>query len=110
MNCPNIGEIKFSTRSLDAIEEIKRIKQFSNMLASAMSGGVVVNIFLGNDLTKASYSLYSTDFEVFSQAMMAVPKVTRKLIENAADRAWLDTSNHKEQQFWRAISNGCSIH
>ena len=110
MDCPNIGEIKFSSRSLDAIEEIKRIKKLSNMLASAMSGGVVVNIFLGNDLTKASYSLYSTDFEVFTAAMMAVPKITRKLIEDTADRAWLDTSDHKEQLFWRAISRGCSVH
>jgi len=75
-----------------------------------LGGGVIANIFVGNVFLEASYSIYSTDFEAMAKSMGAVPTIKRKTIENIADKAWLDTSNYKEKQFWKAVSLGCSVH
>lgn len=110
MECPNIGEIKFSQTSIDAIEEIKRKKELGNALIKVIGMGTVANIFVGNKMVEASYSLYSTDFEAMAKGMGAIPLITRKSIERVADMAWLNVSNHKEKQFWAAVSSGCKIY
>lgn len=110
MDCPNIGEIKFSPVSLDAIENIRSKHVYANALAVAMGGGVILNIFAGNGMVEASYAIYDTDFKTLKQSMGAIPAIKRKTVENIADMAWLNTSNHKEKQFWQAVSRGCSVH
>jgi len=109
MDCPNIGEIKFSSISLDAIEDIKSRNVFADMLVVTMGMGTVVNIFLGNDLTKASYSVYSSDFEGLAQSMVNIPSIKRERITFIADMTALRVTDYKEQMFWRAISYGCKI-
>ena len=108
MNCPNIGEIRFSQISVDAIEEIRRIKRSANLLIHIIGAGTVVNIFLGNDALKSAYSLYSTDFEYMAKAMDAVPIIEKRRILDVAKMAYLDTINYKEKQFWSAVVSGCS--
>lgn len=110
MECPNIGEIKLSNRSIEAIDEIRRVRQVADTLAVALSAGIVANIFVGNGLLEASYTLYDTDFEQFAKSMKGIPAIAKKRVKDEADRAWLDVSNYKEKQFWRAISSGCEIH
>lgn len=110
MECPNIGEIKLSGRSVEAIDEIRRIRQVADRLAVVMSAGIVANIFVGNGLLEASYTFYDIDFEQFSKSMKGIPAIAKKRVQDEADRAWLDVSNYKEKQFWRAISSGCTVH
>jgi len=83
---------------------------YAKALAVAKGGGVILNIFDGNGMLEASYAIYDTDFKTLKQSMGAIPAIKRKTIENIADMAWLNTSNHKEKQFWQAVSNGCSVH
>lgn len=110
MECPNIGEIKFSQISLDAIEEIRSKKAFGNALIVVIGAGTFANIFVGNGPVEATYSLYATDFEAMGKSMAAVPLITKKSIERVADMTWLSVSNHKERQFWAAVSSGCKVH
>lgn len=110
MECSNIGEIKFSQISLDAIEEIRRKRELGNLLIKVIGVGTFANIFAGNGPVEATYSLYSTDFEAMAKGMAAAPLITKKSIERVADMAWLNVSNHKERQFWAAVSSGCKIH
>lgn len=42
MDCPNIGEIKFSPISLNAIEEIRSKRAYANALTVALGNGVIV--------------------------------------------------------------------
>lgn len=109
MECPNIAEISFSNTSKDAIDEVRRIKKASDSLLKTVAAGHVVNIFLGNDPLKASYALYSTDFQSMAKALTAVPKITRRRIADIADMAYLSVVDYKEKQFWKAISSGCRI-
>lgn len=110
MECPNIGEIKFSQVSLDAIEEIRSKRAFGQALVAVIGLGTFANIFAGNGPVEATYSLYSTDFETMALSMATVPMITKKSIEKVADMTWLKVSNHKERQFWAAVSSGCKIH
>ena len=72
MECPNIGEIKFSQISLDAIEEIRSKKALGQALIATIGFGSFANIFVGNGPVQATYSLYSTDFEAMGKSMAAV--------------------------------------
>jgi hypothetical protein len=109
MQCPNLGEIAFSAHSVQAINEIRRKKELGKLLAVVVSAGHVINIFLGNDALKATYSLQSTDFVAFARAMKAIPDVARAAIYKTATEAWYYSSNHKERQFWQAIASGCGL-
>jgi len=110
MECPPIGSIDFSRRSLQAIDEIRRVKRSVNALSVAMSAGVIGNIFLGNGAVEASYALQDTDFRAYAKSMNQLPVILRRRIVDEADRAALDVTNFKERQFWQAVSNGCKVY
>lgn len=110
MECPNLGEIKFSQISLDAIEDIRRRQRLSGSLVVAIGAGHIINIFFGNGLLESTYSLYSTDFELMSKGMKSAPLLVRDAIESVAEMAYLSVPTHKEREFWRAVASGCKTH
>jgi len=110
MECPILGEIRFSQVSIAAIEDIRRRQALAGKRVLAIGAGYIINIFFGNGMLEATYSLYSTDFELMSKGMQAAPLIVRKSIENVADMTQLMVSNHKEKEFWRAVSAGCKVH
>ncbi len=67
-------------------------------------------MFLGNNLTKASYSVYSSDFEGLAKSIINIPDIKRERIEFIAGMTVLNVSDFREQMFWRAVSSGCSVH
>lgn len=71
--------------------------------------GSWANIFVGNGMLEMTYTLESTDFEDMAKKMATVPRITRKMVEKIADMTYLRVSDHKEKQFWSAVSYGCSI-
>lgn len=109
MECPTLGEIKFSKESIEAIEEIRKIKIASKNLIKAIGYGHITNILLSNDALQAQYSLYSTDFEKMSKAMASVPAIAKKRIADISGIAYMTVLDHKERRFWKAIYSGCSI-
>ncbi len=110
MECPNIGNIKFSTTSIDAIEDIRRRAALSEKLVKFIGAAHVLNIFFGNGMLEATYSLYSTDFELMADGMKSVQIIVRGRIIRIAEETYLMVSDHKEKQFWRAVASGCSLH
>jgi len=109
MNCPDIGQIKFSQTSISAINDIRSRQLFSNTLLITMGAGTVLTIFsLGSSLPETSYSLYSTDFKSMSNAMSSVPTLTKQVISDIAFRAQQDVKDYKEKKFWEAVYEGCS--
>jgi len=110
MECPNIGNIKFSATSIDAIEDIRRRTAAADKLVKFIGAAHILNIFFGNGMLEATYSLYSTDFELMAEGMKSVPAAVKGRIMIIADETFLRVSDAKEKQFWRAVSSGCSIH
>lgn len=55
MECPAIGSVTFSPRSMQAFDEIRRVKRSVNALNYALTAGVLGIIFLGNNGIEASY-------------------------------------------------------
>lgn len=108
MDCPDIHGLKFSKISEDAINDIRDKRELGDLLIKVIGVGHVANIFAGNGMLEATYSLYSTDFEAMARGMAGVPAITRASIQRVADFAWLNVSDYKEKQFWRAVSNGCT--
>lgn len=109
MDCPTIDHLVLSKRSREAIEDIRRRRQLGNILVVASDAGTLASIFLGNGAVEASFSLYSTDFVTFANAMRAVPDITRNAVSNAARDAWLDAQTSDERVFWKAIYEGCEL-
>jgi len=109
MQCPNIQHIKFSTDSLKALDEIKRIKQLSVLLSSSMVSGTLSTIFLGANSLTTTYSVYSADFDSLTRALKAVPIITRTLIERIAGETYLSLTDYKEKKFWKAVYLGCKV-
>src|SRR5690554_7648013 len=110
MECPNIGNIKFSATSIDAIEDIRRRTAAADKLVKFIGAAHILNIFFGNGMLEATYSLYSTDFELMAEGMKSAPEIIRKSIEQTAGMTYLSVPTHKERLFWMAVVSGCRIH
>lgn len=109
VKCPNIGKIHFSSRSIQAIEEIRRLRQAADQLATLLGAGIMVNLFAGQKPLEAAYAIYEADFEAFAKAMHSIPAILKRRIRDEADRAWLSVSDYQEKTFWQAISVGCEL-
>ena len=110
MDCPSLDNLALSERSKDTIETIRSIREVANVLAVALSVGAMHDMFAGNRFIEASVSVSTYDFEEFAKTMKSVPAIVRKRVEQEAMMAFLNVSNYQEKQFWRAISDGCSVH
>ena len=109
MECPSIDGITFNARSKEAINAIRRKKRVGKVMNPVIGAGTLVNIFAGNHPIEATYNLSSTDFRAMSQAMLAVPQITRNAIRQEAELAWYYSSNSKEKIFWNAVIRGCRL-
>lgn len=74
-----------------------------------MAGGVFVNIFAGIGAIKSAYNIQANDWRAWSQAMNSVPSIYYKRVYNIAALQVLDHPFGKEQQFWRAVADGCNF-
>jgi len=111
MKCPDIGQIKFSQTSINAINDIRNRQLLSSALLATMGAGTIFNIFtLGSSLPETSFSVYSTDFKAMADAMASVPAITREAISRVSFQAQYDAKGYKEQQFWEAVREGCSVY
>ena len=109
MYCPSFIDLKFSQTSKDALKEINRKQELSQLLAKAVSYGSVINMFLGNDALKSSYSISGHDFMLMTQALQTIPHITRRVIEDIAGNTYLKVTNYDEKKFWKAVYSGCKI-
>ncbi len=109
MQCPTIDHVEFSQRSQDAIEEIRKVERFSMSLQRVAVGGVVLNIFAGNNSLQSSYAITSTDFVALSKALASIPSIARRRISNIAQESAFYVNDLDEKQFWSAVVAGCKL-
>jgi hypothetical protein len=108
MECPDISRLKLDRADEDALDEIRRAQRAGNLLEVVMPSGVLATIFLGNNVAKATYSLHSTDWVLFAQAMSTLPDMIRARISQVAKlRILTGGLSYEQRQFWDAVDNGC---
>jgi len=107
MKCPIIPIVRFSLSSKAAIKDIRRIREAANVLASALAGSVLLEIFAGNGALNSANKIRKKDWETWAEAMRAVPNMARKRIKFIAQEQLLQFPMKSERKFWEAIDHGC---
>lgn len=111
-DCPKIDGLILDKKSIEAIEQIKAMREVKGHLPLFLVSGVFANIFIGNNTLKIAYNINETDWELLAAAMQSFPSYAKSRIYSvAAEMAiyYEFHNNHRMIIFWRAIANGCSI-
>ncbi|SEB04143.1 hypothetical protein [Alkalimonas amylolytica] len=108
MECPDLNSLVLSERDFEVINEIRRIHQNGRLLERALPAGVMATIFVGSNSMQASYNITTTDWEMFAQAMAALPNIVRTRVYQQANLRRLERGITPQQSlFWRAVADGC---
>ena len=106
MSCGNISNIRFGSYSRRAIEEIKELQDMSKALSVFIGASAMLDIFGGNGVILASYKIYTTDFELLSQAMRSSNPILVRRVEDISLRMYMKPSlTYQEKMFWRCMYN-----
>jgi hypothetical protein len=108
--CEPIQGLVLDKESLDAVERIKKKHIFGDALAGAISIGVFSNIFTRSNAIQASYNITQTDWILYSDAMNAVPIITKRSVEKEVESMIVHFQLHydrKQLKFWEGIYDGC---
>ncbi len=113
-DCVPIFGLVLDKESKEAIKRIRNIPLLGNMLAGSISSGVFANIFVNNNPPVASYNIIQADWNLYSEAMQAIPLITRRLVEREIDTMYWHYQmpgkyDHKHVKFWRGLRNGCKL-
>ncbi len=109
MVCPDISMLRFSQAGEAAIEDIKRIQGSANALAGMLSSSVLLKIFTGHriQLQGSAHNIVQKDWELWAQAMRAVPNMVSREINRIAQEQVMQPLAMDERSFWRAVADGC---
>ena len=98
-----------STRTKQYIKEMNDVADLSNLLSSALSASVLINIFSGRSTRAASsigsagYNISSYNWSLFQDAMNSVSAIRRNRLRLASSGYMY--SSGKDKLFWRCIVN-----
>ena len=103
MSCDH-SNISFSSDSKKAIEEIRELQDMSKALSIFLGAGAMVDIFGRNGVIGASYKIYTTDFQLLSQAMNSSNPLLTYRVEDISARMYMKPSlTYQEKMFWRCM-------
>lgn len=109
-NCPAIHGLKLDAKSRTGIERIRKIQKLSNTLAGSVALSSMGSIFAGSGPIESAYNITQHDWKLWADAMGAIPGIARNRIRQEAQLQYLDhLSDLRQQQFWKAIDQGCRI-
>ncbi len=105
----NIAQCEFdpdrlSVSGVKALEEILDKIERANLLAKVMSVIPFFDIFLKGKPHEKLTNVATYDWEGFSEVMLSINKIERKLIANIAFEQSLE-SQGKEYEFWKCVYN-----
>lgn len=107
MACPDIEGLKFSPNSRKALADIQRLRGLADALATVITAGVFMNIFVRSSVLTSSNNIRTTDWKKWSQAMRSIPDTLRERIRLIAfDQSQVHPFGD-EHKFWSAIVDGC---
>jgi len=108
MQCNTLFGLKLDSKSIVAIEDIKRRTNMTAILSKLLPFGVLTNIFLGNGVLKSSFNISQTDFMSLSESVAALSGIQRRVVEQIAmEQQVLHSGN--ERLFWEGVQNGCEL-
>ncbi len=108
--CEPIQGLVLDKESLDTIERIRKKQIFGDALAGVISIGVFLNIFTRSSSAQVSYNITQTDWILYSDAMNAVPIITKRAVEKDVEDMIVHFQlnyDRKQLKFWEGIYNGC---
>ncbi len=109
MSCPSIQGLVLDAESQRAVEEIRNKANLAKFMGSAVSIGVMVNIFSTRSSLNMAYNIYQTDFQSFSKSMAGIPVIYRGQVEGISARQHLRSIDYKQKVFWKAVHDGCRL-
>ena len=100
-----IDNMTLNQKSKYTVEQIHGLMERANVLSTLVGAAALYDIFSGKaSVYTASKTIYEYDWDLFVDAMMSVPKITRRMIRDAARQQMFYTSG-KEQKFWECVSD-----
>ncbi|WP_306331993.1 hypothetical protein [Vibrio injensis] len=106
----NISNFTPTSRTLEAINDMNNVIKMSNYLENIISLLPFYQIFAGRNsytgvaITSAGWNAYTYDWENFSEAMMAIPKIKRERLEYISYNQMLYATG-KDYDFWKCVYN-----
>ena len=111
MECTSISGLRLDQASKEGLQRIHRIHNLSNVLATTMAAGTLTNIFAGNGAGESIYNISTNDWQTFAKAVRAIPDIAQNRIRQEASLQVLEHGNDiKQERFWKAIYDGCTLH
>lgn len=112
--CEPIIGLKLDAKSIEALERIKEKNRLGQILATTVTAGVFNSIFTKNKAPVVGYNITQTDWELYAEAMKAIPIITKSSIQKEIDLMLLHyympgKYDHKHVQFWKGMKNGCQF-
>lgn len=100
----SINKLRFSGRSLDAVQEIKEIMEGGNMMTYAVGAVPLFDLFLGKEnAANRLINIAAYDWVEFSRVLTSVNAIVKERIHNIAEP--LTWQIHGEEgEFWRCVS------
>lgn len=107
MGYPNLQNINLPVCCQNRIEDINRKLKLSNYLQPILCVGTLVNIFGPSPHPINSIvSIQQTDYVALSEALKAVPILTRKIVFDECQRGQLrHINNDKLSKFWEGMAD-----
>ena len=110
MECPKIIGLRLDQRSREGIERIRKAQQLSDRLAVAIGAGTVTTLFAKSTAPETAYNVMDTDWRLFTQALVAIPAISRERLKQEAALQILDhAGDPKQRTFWQAVHGGCKL-
>lgn len=110
--CKPIIGLKLDSKSLATLERIEEKANLGKLLGIAVNVGVFHSIFTKNRAPVVAYNITQTDWELYADAMQAIPIITKSSINKEIDMMIIHyqmpgSRDHKHLEFWKGMKNGC---
>lgn len=110
--CQPILGFRIDERSQATLERIESKTKLGKLLAITITAGVFNSIFTKSKPPVAGYNITQTDWDLYAQAVSAIPVITKRAIQQEIDLILLHYNmrgnyDHQHVQFWQGMRNGC---
>lgn len=113
--CEAIPNFKVDEKTMAALERIDKKTKIGKLMGDAITAGVFYTLWKSGYEKKPSapvYSIQSTDWDLYKQALSTIPDITKRAIQQEAGLMIIHYSKRenydlKHAQFWRGIRSGC---
>lgn len=112
MSCEAIVGLVLDRQSISALERIGKKTKFLKMLGTALSGGVLYNIFFKSNIPVVGFNIKQVDWHTYTTAMIGLDDINSAVLRKDFEDMWITYENrlpydHKQVKFWKQLAMGC---